>query len=66
MSRPTSRRSIRARAILSERGIKGNILNCPLPPGTGSEAWRRVVERDVLPAIDMSAAAADLHLRRVR
>jgi len=38
---------------LSERGIKGNILNRPLPPGTGSEAWRRVVERDVLPAIDM-------------
>ena len=37
---------------LSERGIKGNILNRPLPPGTGSEAWRRVVERDVLPAID--------------
>ena len=36
----------------SERGIKGNILNRPLPPGTGSEAWRRVVERDVLPAID--------------
>jgi acetoin utilization deacetylase AcuC-like enzyme len=35
-----------------ERGIKGNILNRPLPPGTGSEAWRRVVERDVLPAID--------------
>jgi acetoin utilization deacetylase AcuC-like enzyme len=36
----------------SERGIKGNILNRPLPPGTGSDAWRRVVERDVLPAID--------------
>ncbi|MFL5337009.1 MAG: histone deacetylase family protein [Geminicoccaceae bacterium] len=35
-----------------ERGIKGNILNRPLPPGTGSEAWRWVVERDVLPAID--------------
>ena len=37
---------------LQERGIKGNILNRPLPPGTGSDAWRRVVERDVLPAID--------------
>ena len=37
---------------LQERGIKGNILNRPLPPGTGSAAWRRVVERDVLPAID--------------
>ena len=51
-SRPTSRRSIRAPASPRERGIKGNILNRPLPPGTGSEAWRRVVERDVLPAID--------------
>ena len=38
--------------LASERGIKGNILNRPLPPGTGSEVWRRVVERDVLPAID--------------
>jgi len=38
--------------LVSERGIKGNILNRPLPPGTGSDAWRRVVERDVLPAID--------------
>jgi acetoin utilization deacetylase AcuC-like enzyme len=38
--------------LVSERGIKGNILNRPLPPGTSGEAWRRVVERDVLPAID--------------
>ena len=38
--------------LVSERGIKGNILNRPLPPGTGSDAWRRVVERDVLPPID--------------
>ena len=38
--------------LMHERGIKGNILNRPLPPGTGSAAWRRVVERDVLPAID--------------
>jgi acetoin utilization deacetylase AcuC-like enzyme len=37
---------------VSERGIKGNILNRPLPPGTGSKMWRGVVERDVLPAID--------------
>ncbi|MEK0083776.1 histone deacetylase family protein [Benzoatithermus flavus] len=37
---------------VGERGIKGNILNRPLPPGTGSQAWRKVVERDVLPAID--------------
>ena len=38
--------------LLQERGIKGNILNRPLPPGTGGAAWRRVVERDVLPTID--------------
>ena len=38
--------------LLHERGIKGNILNRPMPPGTGSQAWRRVVERDILPAID--------------
>lgn len=37
---------------VSERGIKGNILNRPLPPGTDGATWRRVVERDVLPAID--------------
>ena len=37
---------------VSERGIKGNILNRPLPPGTGGPTWRRVVERDILPAID--------------
>jgi acetoin utilization deacetylase AcuC-like enzyme len=36
----------------SERGVKGNILNRPLPPGAGGRAWRAVVERDVLPAID--------------
>ena len=56
----------RAPASPRERGIKGNILNRPLPPGTGSEAWRRVVERDVLPAIDALAAAADLRLGRLR
>jgi acetoin utilization deacetylase AcuC-like enzyme len=36
----------------NERGVKGNILNRPLPPGTDGPTWRRVVERDVLPAID--------------
>jgi acetoin utilization deacetylase AcuC-like enzyme len=36
----------------SERGVKGNILNCALPPGTGGLAWRSVVENRVLPAID--------------
>jgi acetoin utilization deacetylase AcuC-like enzyme len=38
--------------LSSERGIKGNIINRPLPPGTGGPTWRRVVERDILPAID--------------
>jgi acetoin utilization deacetylase AcuC-like enzyme len=37
---------------LDERGVKSNILNRPLPPGTDGPSWRRVVERDVLPAID--------------
>ncbi len=37
--------------LASERGIKGNILNRPLPPGSGSAAWRMVVEHDVLPTI---------------
>ncbi|MFO1039118.1 MAG: histone deacetylase family protein [Geminicoccaceae bacterium] len=38
--------------LVSERGIKGNILNRPLPPGTAGPAWRRIVARDVLTAID--------------
>ncbi len=37
---------------LGERGIKGNILNRPLPPGTGSDAWRMVVQSEVLPIIE--------------
>lgn len=37
---------------LGERGIKGNILNRPLPPGTGSDAWRMVVQSEVLPSIE--------------
>ncbi len=36
----------------TECGIKGNVLNCPLPPGTGGAAWRQVVERHVLPLMD--------------
>lgn len=36
----------------SERGIKGNILNRPMPPGTDGPAWRACIERDVLPALD--------------
>ena len=39
-----------------ETGI-GNIVNRPLPAGTGSWEWRRVVEADILPAIDAFAPA---------
>jgi acetoin utilization deacetylase AcuC-like enzyme len=50
-----------------ETGV-GNIVNRPLPPGTGSKAWRKVVEQDILPAIDgfepaliMISAGFDAH-----
>jgi acetoin utilization deacetylase AcuC-like enzyme len=39
-----------------ETGI-GNIVNRPLPAGTASREWRRVVEADILPAIDAFAPA---------
>jgi acetoin utilization deacetylase AcuC-like enzyme len=39
-----------------ETGV-GNIVNRPLPAGTGSREWRRVVETDILPAIDAFAPA---------
>jgi acetoin utilization deacetylase AcuC-like enzyme len=39
-----------------ETGV-GNIVNRPLPAGTGSKEWRRVVEADILPAIDAFAPA---------
>ena len=35
-----------------ETGAHGNILNCPLPPGAGSAEFRRVVELEVLPAVE--------------
>jgi acetoin utilization deacetylase AcuC-like enzyme len=37
-----------------ETGV-GNIVNRPLPAGTGSREWRRVVDADILPAIDAFA-----------
>ena len=50
-----------------ETGV-GNIVNRPLPAGTGSREWRRVVENDILPAIDgfapdliMISAGFDAH-----
>jgi acetoin utilization deacetylase AcuC-like enzyme len=39
-----------------ETGV-GNIVNRPLPAGAGSREWRRVVEADILPAIDAFAPA---------
>ncbi|MFT6224679.1 MAG: acetoin utilization deacetylase AcuC-like enzyme [Paracoccaceae bacterium] len=35
-----------------ETGAAGNIFNIPLPPGTGSVGFRRVIEREVLPALE--------------
>jgi acetoin utilization deacetylase AcuC-like enzyme len=52
-----------------ETGV-GNIVNRPLPAGTGSSEWRKVVEADILPAIDrfapgliMVSAGFDAHRR---
>lgn len=36
----------------SEVGASGNILNCPLPPGTDGAGFRRVMDREILPALD--------------
>jgi acetoin utilization deacetylase AcuC-like enzyme len=51
----------------AETGV-GNIVNRPLPAGTGSKDWRRVVEADILPTIDgfapeliMISAGFDAH-----
>ncbi|MEO1551816.1 MAG: histone deacetylase family protein [Pseudomonadota bacterium] len=38
-----------------ERGAHGNILNCPLPSGADGLAFRKVMERDVLPAVEAFA-----------
>ncbi len=52
-----------------ETGV-GNIVNRPLPAGTGSKEWRAVVAADILPAIDrfapeliMISAGFDAHRR---
>jgi acetoin utilization deacetylase AcuC-like enzyme len=36
----------------SEKGVANNILNAPLPPGAGSEAFRAAMSKIVLPALD--------------
>lgn len=37
------------------RGAHGNIVNLPVPAGTASARWRTVVEREMLPAIEVFA-----------
>ncbi len=39
----------------SEKGVAGNILNAPLPPGAGSDAFRAAMMKMVLPALDSFA-----------
>jgi len=36
----------------SERGVGGNIVNAPLPPGAGSDEFRAAFEEIVLPALE--------------
>ncbi len=36
---------------MSERGATGNVVNVPLPPGAGSEAFREAMSAAILPAI---------------
>jgi acetoin utilization deacetylase AcuC-like enzyme len=38
-----------------ETGAQGNILNHPLAPGAGGPEFRRVMEREILPALDAFA-----------
>ncbi|WP_119420671.1 histone deacetylase family protein [Desertibaculum subflavum] len=52
----------------NERGVGDNILNVPLPPGAGSDAFRHAIERDIVPALDafrpelvMISAGFDAH-----
>jgi acetoin utilization deacetylase AcuC-like enzyme len=52
-----------------ERGV-GNIVNAPLPPGAGSDAFRAAMEKIVLPAIEsfrpeliLISAGFDAHAR---
>ncbi len=52
-----------------ERGV-GNIVNAPLPPGSGSEAFRRAWQETLLPALDgfrpqllLVSAGFDAHRR---
>jgi len=35
----------------AEHGVANNIVNVPLPPGTGSDAWRAAMSGSLLPAL---------------
>jgi acetoin utilization deacetylase AcuC-like enzyme len=35
----------------TEHGVANNIVNIPLPPGTGSDAWRAAMSGSLLPAL---------------
>ena len=38
-----------------ERGVAGNVVNVPLPPGTGGEEFRRAWGEEILPALEKFA-----------
>ncbi len=40
-----------------ERGVAGNVVNVPLPPGAGSDAFRAAWSETILPALDRFAPA---------
>ncbi len=46
--------------------VPGRIINCPLPPGSGSEAFRRAVTEHWLPALDAVRAATGADLGWIR
>ena len=55
---------------VTERGASGNIVNVPLPPGAGSEAFRAAMSATILPAVRrfepeilFISAGFDAHLR---
>ncbi|HET9822740.1 MAG TPA: histone deacetylase family protein [Burkholderiaceae bacterium] len=39
----------------SERGVAGNVVNIPLPRGSGSETFRRLMREEMLPALERFA-----------
>ena len=38
--------------LATETGAHGNVVNCPLPPRTGSDRFREAVRTRILPALD--------------